>query len=288
MKPAAFSYESPSTLAEAMKLIKANAADGRVIAGGQSLVAAMNFRLARPDVLIDLNGVKELDFIEETPGELVIGAMTRHAAFHKPVCDGPLGRLLSKVVPNIAHYPIRNRGTFGGSLCHADPASEWCVVAATLDATMKIGSAAGDREVPVADFFRGSFTTAVEPGEILIAIRLPKLDAGWGTGFYEYSRRKGDFALAMALTALRVEGGAISAARVGLGGVADHGKRMADLEAALVGKPATAETFAEVGKLASTLVSPYGDIHGSAEYRRDLTATVVARALAEAADEATA
>lgn len=271
-----------------MRLMKANAEDGRAIAGGQSLVAAMNFRLARPDVLIDLNGVRELDFIEETPTELVIGAMTRHATFDKPVCDGPLGRLLSKVVRHIAHYPIRNRGTFGGSLCHADPASEWCLVAATLDATLKIGNVDGDRQVPASGFFRGSFSTAVEPGDLLIAIRLPKLEVAWGTGFYEYARRKGDFALAMALAALRVEAGVISAARVGLGGVADHAKRMEDLEAELVGKPATAETFAAVGKLASERVDPYGDIHGSAEYRRDLTATVLARALAEAAEEATA
>ncbi|PZQ97668.1 MAG: hypothetical protein DI533_10860 [Cereibacter sphaeroides] len=286
MKPAAFHYEAPATLAEALRLIRENADDGKILAGGQSLVPAMNFRLARPGVLVDINGVKEIDFLRETENELIIGALTRHAAFHKPVCGGPLGVMMAKVVRNIAHYPIRQRGTFGGSLCHADPASEWCLLAATLGATMVIQNQDGAREVPAAEYFRGTFTTAVGADEILAEIRLPKFAPGWGTGFYEFSRRKGDFALAMSLAALRIEGGVIREARLGLGAVADHGKRLVELEAELVGKEPTRETFVNIGQRAKGMVNPSGDIHGSAEYRRDLAGTVIERALTEAAAEA--
>jgi carbon-monoxide dehydrogenase medium subunit len=283
MKPAAFDYAAPATLAEAIGLLAAHGDEAKLLAGGQSLVPAMNFRLARPGMLIDLNGVAGLDFLRETPGALHIGALTRHARFHRPVCDGPLGRLLARVVANIAHYPIRQRGTFGGSLCHADPASEWCLVAATLDAVMVVQGPEGAREIAAADFFRGTFTTALAPDEILTEVRLPRLAEGWGTGFCEFSRRKGDFALAMALAAIRIEGGRIAEARLGLGAVADHARRMPEVEAVLVGQPATAETFARAAAAARDNVDPSADIHGSAEYRRDLAGTMVARALAEAA-----
>lgn len=286
MKPAAFRYEAPTTLKDALRLIDAHADDGKILAGGQSLVPAMNFRLARPSVLVDINNVAELRFVHETDHNLEFGSVTRHAQFHKPICAGPLGRMLVKVVRNIAHYPIRQRGTFGGSLSHADSASEWCLVSATLEAVMTINSSTASREVPASRFFRGTFVTDIKPNEILSRIRLPKLPDGWGTGFFEFSRRKGDFALSMALAALRLEDGMVADARIGIGAVADHGKRMVELEAAVIGKRAEDEVFAEIGRLASDVVNPSSDIHGSSDYRKDLTATVVMRALREAAADA--
>ncbi|SLN70655.1 FAD binding domain-containing protein [Roseisalinus antarcticus] len=279
MKPAAFSYHRPETISDALALLAEHGDVGKIIAGGQSLVPSMNFRLARPETLIDMNAIAEIAGIEDRGDTLVIGAMTRHAAFHTPVCDGPTGAMLTRVVGNIAHYPIRQRGTFGGSLCHADPASEWCLVAATFDAAMEIHGQDGMREVGAADFFKGTFTTAVGGDELLARIHLPKLPEGWGTGFYEFSRRRGDFALAMAVAALKVEGGKIADARLGVGAVAAHGLRLETLEQALTGQPATEETIAEVAAQVPGLVKPSGDIHGSAEYRRDLAQAVVRRAL---------
>lgn len=282
MKPAAFTYFKPHTLAEALTLINSNAEDAKILAGGQSLVPAMNFRLARPGMLIDINEIEALDFIRTEGDGLVIGALTRHATFHRVVADSVLGRLLNRVVGHIAHYPIRQRGTFGGSLSHADPASEWCLVARTLGADIVISSIVGERVVPVAEFFRSTFVTALKPDEILTEIRFPPLPAGWTFGFYEFSRRAGDFALAMALCALRVEGGIVREARIGLGGVADRPLRLDALEAEIAGKPADADTFGAIADRARAMVEPTEDIHGSARYRSDLIGTVIRRALAQA------
>ncbi|VDC24954.1 FAD binding domain-containing protein [Pseudogemmobacter humi] len=286
MKPASFSYHKPGSVSAALALLAQFGEEGKIIAGGQSLVPSMNFRLARPETLIDINHIAEIQGVSDQGDHLEIGAVTRHATFHHPVSPCPLGRMLTKVVANIAHYPIRQRGTFGGSLSHADPASEWCLVAVTMGAEMEIHGPAGARRVPAAQFFRGTFTTAVGRDELLARIRLPKLPEGWGTGFYEFSRRKGDFALAMALAALKVEGGTIRAARLGLGAVGAHPQRLEALEAELTGQPATPQTFAAIGARAQTMVTPSGDIHGSAEYRRELAATVIARALTRAAEDA--
>ncbi len=284
MKPAAFAYLAPKTLADAVAMLAEVQDDGKVLAGGQSLVPAMNFRLARPGTLVDLNGVAELAGVTgDSATGISIGALTRHATFHKPPFDGPLAELMAKVVRNIAHYPIRQRGTFGGSLSHADPASEWCLVAATLGATMHIASTAGTRTVPAAEFFQGTFTTALGPNEILTRIELPPLPAGWRSGFYEFSRRKGDFALAMALAALRMDGGTIREARLGVGGVADRAHKLSAVEAFLTGKPASEATFAEAAEMARGLVKVTSDIHASEAFRSDLLGTVVRRALAEAA-----
>lgn len=283
MKPAAFHYVKPATVADALAALAGFGAEGKIIAGGQSLVPSMNFRLARPETLIDINAIAEIQGVTQEPGMLVIGAVTRHAAFHAPISDDATGRMLAKVVQNIAHYPIRQRGTFGGSLSHADPASEWCLVAATLGAEVEIAGQAGTRQVPAAEFFRGTFMTAIGADELLLRVRLPRLGAGWGSGFYEFSRRKGDFALAMALAMLRLEGGRIAEARLGLGAVSAHPLRLGALEARLVGQVAGPEAFAEIAEEAKTMVSPSSDIHGSAEYRTDLVGTVIRRALAQAA-----
>ena len=176
MKPAAFEYHAPTTIDEAVALLAEHAPnDGRILAGGQSLVPTMAFRLARPTHLIDINNVANLDKLAIESGALCIGATVRHAQFHTPACDGVLGRLLTDVVSNIAHYPIRQRGTFCGSVAHSDPASEWCMVAATLDATMIAQSASGERLIPAKDFFETVMTTALNEDELLREVRIPVL-----------------------------------------------------------------------------------------------------------------
>jgi aerobic carbon-monoxide dehydrogenase medium subunit len=283
MKPAPFRYHAPKTIEEAVQTLAEVAGDdGRVLAGGQSLVPIMAFRLARPAHLVDINGVEALRRLAVEGDKLVIGACVRHAAFHKPVVPGPLGLLLSKVVRHIAHYPIRTRGTFCGSIAHADPASEWCLVAAALGAEMAARSAGGTRTIAADDFFRGIMTTALEQDELLTEVRLPILPADARCGFYEFNRRAGDFALAMALVTYRVESGAIREARVAVGGVEPQPRRIAPAEQALVGKSPGKEAFAAAADAAMSAVDPLEDAITSADYRRDLTRTVVRRALEQA------
>ncbi len=283
MKPAAFDYFRPASVSEALALLAKHKDDCKILAGGQSLVPAMNFRLARPAVLIDINDIGELDYIRSDDRRLNIGALTRHAAFHRSVVDGPLGAMLSKVARHIAHYPIRQRGTFAGSLAHADPASEWCLVATTLDAVVVAKSARGERTITIGDFFNGTFSTDLEADELLTEIHLPAMGRGWRTGFYEFSRRAGDFALSMALAALRIEAGVVREARLGVGGVSDRAIRLRKLEERLVGDAPSPKMIDMIVHEAWASVSPIGDIHASPEYRRDLVATAVKRALTEAA-----
>src|SRR5215468_6942165 len=208
MKPAPFRYHAPKTIEEAVEtLAEVASEDGRVLAGGQSLVPIMAFRLARPAHLVDINGVEALRRLAVEGERLCIGACVRHAAFHHPVVDGPLGRLLATVVRHIAHYPIRTRGTFCGSIAHADPAAEWCLVAAALEAEMVARRATGTRTIPAQDFFRGIMTTALSEDELLTEVRLPMLPADTRFGFYEFNRRAGDFAIAMAVATYRAGGG---------------------------------------------------------------------------------
>src|SRR6202051_2827851 len=178
MKPAAFRYHAPKTIDEAVALLAEVAPqDGRVLAGGQRLVPTMAFRLAKLADLVDINGVEALDGLAVANGKLVIVACVRHAAFPRPVCEGPLGKLLADVVRHIAHYPIRNRGTFCGSLAHAEPASEWCLVMTALDGEVVARSARGERVIAARDFFKGIMTTALRDDELLVEARLPILAA---------------------------------------------------------------------------------------------------------------
>lgn len=282
MKPAAFAYYRPQSVAEALAMLAQHGDDGKVLAGGQSLVAAMNFRLVRPAVLLDINDLQELEQTRSANGVLSIGALTRHATFHKPVVEGPLGILLAEVVKHIAHYPIRQRGTFGGSLAHADPASEWCLIATALDAEMMVRSGQDENAVPASAFFRGTFTTALKPHQLLTEIRVPLLGSEWRTGFFEFSRRAGDFALAMAVAALKIVDGRIAEARLAVGGVADRAIRLTVLERQLTGEPPTAKLFAGIADAARDAIDPTEDIHASKQYRRDLVGVVVKRALQRA------
>jgi carbon-monoxide dehydrogenase medium subunit len=284
MKPAPFRYHAPKTITEALEtLAEVAGEDGRVLAGGQSLVPIMAFRLARPAHLVDINGVKELGRLAVENGKLCIGACVRHAAFHKPVVEGPLGRLLASVVRHIAHHPIRTRGTFCGSIAHADPASEWCLVAAALDGEMIAQCTSGTRLIPARDFFQGVMATALKEDELLTEVRLPILPDDTHCGFYEFNRRAGDFALAMALATFRVHAGAMHEARVAIGSVEAQPRRVGEAEEALAGQAPGGAAFEAAAAAVEAAVDPLDDAVTGAEYRRDLSRTVTRRALERAA-----
>jgi carbon-monoxide dehydrogenase medium subunit len=243
----------------------------------------MAFRLARPAHLVDINGVEALNRVTVRDGKLVIGACVRHSAFDKPVCEGPLGKLLAEVVRHIAHYPIRNRGTFCGSLAHADPASEWCLVLAALDGEVVAKSVRGERTIAAREFFKGIMTTALRDDELLAETHLPLLPAGVRCGFYEFSRRAGDFALAAAIGVYRLDGSKIAEPRLALGGVEVNPRRIAQAERALQGAAPGDAAFRAAAKAAMEAVDPMEDIINTAEFRRDLVLAVARRALERAA-----
>lgn len=281
VKPAAFEYFAPRTVDEALALL-AEVDGAKVLAGGQSLVPAMNFRLARPAALIDVNQIGGLDRVTATDGQVRIGALTRHRRLENPDVPGPLASLLREMARHVGHMPIRVRGTFGGSLAHADPAAEWCLLARALDATMMASSTTGTREIPAEQFFATVFTTTLRPDELLTEIRLPHLTERHLVGFSEFSRRAGDFALAMVMVAAEIDDGVVRSARIGAGGVSDVPVRLTAAESVLTGnrwEPASWQAAAEEGM---GEVEPFEDIHASAEYRRDLVAALLRRACSRA------
>ena len=295
MKPARFAYVAPDSIEDVLDALDRFGDEAKVLSGGQSLVPMMNFRLARPEVIVDIGRVGGLDGMSVVNGSLTVGARVIHARLEAPtgaMADGrtePLGGVLGSLLPEVArfvgHLPIRARGTFGGSIAHADPAAEWCVLARTLDAEMVALRRGGERVIAAADFFETVFTTALEPEELLAAVHLPILGDDWRAGFCEFSRRAGDFAVVAAMTAVRLDRatGAISEARIGVGGVAGVPVRLPAAEATLVGEVPGAEVHAAAAEVAAGEVDPAGDLHGSAAYRRDLVRAMVARALAQGA-----
>jgi carbon-monoxide dehydrogenase medium subunit len=284
MKPAPFVRHVPKTLEEALKILAEVAPqDGRVLAGGQSLVPIMAFRLAKPAHLVDINEVAGLDKLASDGKMLTIGARVRHAAFHKPVVDNPLGQLLSVVARHIAHYPIRMRGTFCGSLAHADPASEWCLVAATLDAALVARSVRGERLLGAKDFFVGIMSTALAEDELLVEARLPLLSKDTKFGFNEFNRRAGDFAMAASLATYRLQAGKMADVRVGLGGAESFPRRIPEAEAALNSQSPGDGIFRAAAEAAAKAIDPLEDHQTNADYRRDLVCAVVRRALEQSA-----
>ena len=283
MKPASFVRHVPKTLDEAVKILAEVARhDGRILAGGQSLVPIMAFRLAKPAHLVDINEVEGLDRIASDGKVLSIGARVRHAAFHKPVVAGAFGAILTQVARNIAHYPIRMRGTFCGSIAHADPASEWCLVAAALDATMVAKSTRGERQIAAKDFFQGLMTTALAEDELLVEVRLPILPSDTKFGFNEFNRRAGDFAIAAAFVSYRLQGGKIVEPRIGVGGAEPTPRHIAEAEATLNGQTPGDAAFRAAAETAARAIEPLEDHQTTGDYRRDLVRAVVRRALESA------
>jgi carbon-monoxide dehydrogenase medium subunit len=243
----------------------------------------MAFRLARPRHLVDINGVAGLDRLEVENGKLCIGATVRHAAFERPITEGPLGRLMAEIVRHIAHHPIRTRGTFCGSIAHADPASEWCALAALLDAEMVAVSVRGARVIRAVEFFEGIMTTALKEDEILAEVRLPLLRADVRFGFCEFNRRAGDFAIGMAIAIFRMQGGTIAEARVAVGAIEGAPRRILEAEYAVKARAPSADSFSLAAELVAKRVEPLDDANTSAAYRRDLIRVLVPRALEQAA-----
>ena len=289
MKPAAFRYHAARTVEEALALLASADGDAKLLAGGQSLVPMMNFRLVRPTRLIDLNGIGALAGVSARNGALVIGAMTRQADAERNALVRERAPLLAEALPLIGHAAIRNRGTVGGSLAHADPAAELPVVALALDARMTVRGAAGTREVAAEDFFVSLLTTALEPGEILTDVVLGAWRPGWGWSFLEFSRRHGDFAVVSVAVVLAIEGGRLTQPlRIVLGGVGDRPARAREAERLLVGQPPTPEAFEAAARAAVAGLDPPADVHGSSEYRRDVARVYTGRALEAAAARARA
>ncbi len=282
MKLPAFDYACPTTLAEAVTLLASNA-DAKAIAGGQSLVPMLAFRVAAPSLLVDLRRLPGLGRIEVSDAGVRLGALVR---WRDILDDTRLARahpLLVAAVRHVAHYQIRNRGTVGGSLAHADPAAELPGIAVACDAEIAVTGKAGPRVIAAEQFFLGALTTALGPDEIITELRLPPWRAGRRFGFEEFALRRGDFAIAAAAVFYDPDGGRARNAHVGVIGVGDRPMRLASVEAALDGAPIDAATVARGAAAASAAVDPPDDIHASAAYRRSLVGTMVERALLAAA-----
>jgi len=289
VKPPAFAYHRPGTIDEALELLADLGDDARVLAGGQSLIPVLNFRLTHPSALVDLNGVAEMDFIEEGPdGGLRMGAMTRQrTAELNPVVTAQ-APLLAEALPWVAHPAIRNRGTMGGSLAHADPASELPAVMVALGARFGIYGRDGGRLVEADAFFPGLFSTALEQGEILGEVHLPALEPGSGVAFEEVARRHGDFALAGVAALIELDpDGECRDARLGLLGLGTGPVLARSASAELVGEAPTEARIAAAARVAAAEdASPLGDVHASADYRRSLAEILVRRALVRAVGRA--
>ena len=281
MKPAAFEYFAPDSLEAALAAVAQHGADGKVLAGGQSLIPVMNFRLAQPAALVDLNGVAELAFVRHEGGELRIGAMTRQRRLERDPEIARHAPLLAEAAPWIAHPQIRNRGTVGGSIAHADPAAELPAVAMALDARLRLQRSGGERWIEARDFFTGLFATALEADELLTEIAIPAPPPRTGWAFLEVARRHGDYALVGVAARVELgEDGTCRAARCVLLSVGDGPVEARQAAAALRGRAPDPAAIAEAARLAGERdVDPNGDIHASAPFKRHLTRVLTARAL---------
>lgn len=283
MKLPPFEYACPSTLNEAVALLAAHDGEAKALAGGQSLMPMMAFRIAQPSLLVDLRKLSSLREIKIGPDGVRLGALVR---WRDILDDARLDRahpLLKAAIANVAHYQIRNRGTVGGSVAHADPAAEMPGIAQTCDAEMTVVGKAGSRTVKADAFFRGALTTALEPDEILTEIHLPVWPSGRRYAFLEFSRRRGDFAMAGIALYYDVDGGKAANAHIGVIGVGDRQHRLKSAEAALNGHAVDEALAVKVGEAAAAEVEPQDDIHASAAYRRSLTGTLTERAVLAAA-----
>ena len=286
MKPFSFEYYAPQTVEEAVRLLASGGLEARVLAGGQSLMPMLNMRLARPARVVDINGIAALNYIKTDDDCLRVGALARHADLLRNPEVRRGWPLLAEAVAFVGHPAIRNRGTVCGSISHADPASEQPCILMAMDGIVTIAGASGRREVPAREFFVTMMTTAVEPGEMVVEVRYPRLPAGTGSAFIEFGRRHGDFAIVGVAATLTMERDVCRQARLCLVGVADTPFRAEAAEAAITGHHFTAasseQVFAAAAAAVQSAIEPAEDIHGSSSYRRHLAGALTERALRSA------
>lgn len=279
MKPAPFAYHRPASLEEAFDALARYGADARLLAGGQSLVPALNMRLATPAALVDINRVPGLDAIRLAPEGLVIGALARQEAVLRSPLVARHAPLIAQAMPHVAHLALRTRGTVGGSLAQADPAAELPACAVALDAVLRVARRGAAREIPASRFYRGIYTTALEPGEILTGVVIPPPASGWRSHFSELARRQGDYALVALAAHVRVADGAIAEARLVFAGVGLTPVRAGRAEAALSGHRPDGAALAEAGRALDVDLDPPADVHASSALRRHLARVLLTRAL---------
>lgn len=283
MKPAPFDYRSADSVDEALALLAAHRGDAKLIAGGQSLLPMLNFRVVRPALLVDIGRLVELDFVRErADGGLSIGALTRHRALETSRLVAQRFPVIAAAMRHVAHLAIRNRGTIGGSLAHADPAAELPMLALLLDAWIVACSPRGERSLPARDFFVGALSTALDDDEMVVRIDVPALPDAIGWAFEEFSRRAGDFALACAAALIDVKDGRIRAARIAMMGVGDTPLRRDAAEALLVGHALDDALVEAVVDAACVGLQPNQDLHASPGYRRHLAGVLTRRVLRDA------
>ncbi|UFR06641.1 FAD binding domain-containing protein [Streptomyces sp. Go40/10] len=297
MKPASFDYVVPRTVAEAVQALAGPGRTAQVLAGGQSLILEMHLQRIRPRLVVDINRIPELDGMRVDGDGLRVGALVRHAAFERAdAVPGPLGTLLSRAVVNIAHPPIRSRGTMAGSFGWAHPASEWCAIGVALDATVEVTGPDGERALPARDYFLGPHRTARRPQELITAVRLPLLGEHTGVGFVEHRRTHFCFAQVAVAAALTVHDGVISDVRIGLVNSADRPVRARAAEQTLLGteigplptgrRLPDGHPFARAGRVAAQEdAAPVAEPYADAEYKRQAVAVLVGRTLREAATD---
>ncbi len=288
MKPARFEYFAPTSLAEALDLLEEHGDDAKVLAGGQSLMPMLNMRLARPKVVVDINRIPGLDYISPTTdGGLAIGALTRQRSVEKSTVVKERIPVLAAAMPSIGHFQIRNRGTVGGSISHADPAGELPAVCFALGAEFVLSSASNQRVLKPEDFFISHLTTAIEPGELLTEIRLPARSEGWTWGFQEVCRRQGDFAMVGAVSLLQLDGGGVCrSACITMFGVGGTPVRISRAEEALLGTRVNGSVLQDVSRIVSEELDPDSDIHASAAYRKEVGGVIARRTLEAAINRA--
>ena len=286
MKPAPFHYIVPTSIDEALALLEEHAPDARLLAGGQSLVPMMNFRLSRPSHLIDLNGIPELAFIHDNKDHISIGAMTRERTIEESSLVRSSIPLLYEATRHIAHLPIRSRGTIGGSISNADPAAEYPAALLTLDGEMLVRSKQDKRRIKASDFFKGIMDTAIEPNELLVEIIVPKVPPGTGFAFVEISRRHGDYALAGIAAQITLSGKTVTNVRLAACGVGPCPIRLNDAEKQIFDDGLTEKSIQSAARAAALEVDPETDLHATADYRRRLTAVLTRQALLKVKERA--
>jgi aerobic carbon-monoxide dehydrogenase medium subunit len=281
--PASFDYVRPSSVDEAVRALGSAGEDGKVLAGGQSLIPILRLRLSSPEVVVDLGGIADLRGIREDGDAIVVGAMTTHDEVMNDALVIAHAPLLAQASATVGDRQVRHLGTFGGSVAHADPAGDLPTVALTLDAEMVVAGASGARRVPAAEFFRDYLTTALEPDEVLTAIRIPKLGSGWAVHYEKFNRVAQAWSVVAVAAAVRRSNGTIAEARVGLANMGSTPLRATGVEQALAGSDATADSVRAACEHAADGTSPPSDLSGQADYRAHLARVLTRRAVSGAA-----